>query len=850
MSKNWTKSNLVESFKHSSAGTTLVELMVAVAILGIVAIGLVGSFATVSKSIQFSKTRALASNLAQEQMQILKQKDFHKVLVTTSTAYITTVSPSVPYDTGYYPPENIREGGIDFVRYTYVQVADENSGNLQYFGAVSDTGMKAITVTVAWTEGSTVKKTQLRNVLANINTTMANSIFTGQVTRSGTGTALTNATVSMAENVGFFDSTNASGVYTINLSAGNYTIYVTAEGYFPEYRTVSIAANASQTQNFALVAMGSGTVQGTAWINNHLVISQVVGSSETYSGSGYCQEYVEVFNPTTFTWTINGNVDLGYVRYGSGSPTFISMDYNTNTVPPSSYYLFSNTSPVVIGGVSRTADAVFQATNADYPDIIWVNGSDPCGSSSGDADLVGIAWASSGVPIDLVAWTGNGHTPGSFEGAPIVQGTGLQDAEQYVRKTSTSGVTNGLGKAYDSENNDLDFSVVSPITHLPRNSSVSETVVSGTPAYGAFVSATDGLSSVTNAISVGSPPVAQFQLISVATGTWTVFIASGASILDISSVTVTANSTTFLPNSVSTPSWPSTGYNAAILTETASGGYVSGWVKNVLGAAISPSITVSGPGATALASASNGMYMLTLSTGVCDINANPNNQNSSYVSASSQSITVSLGQVTSDINFTLSQGGRIRGFVTRDGTNPMPGIAVVAYNAGGTAADNEVSGSDGRYTLVNLATGTYTVEPILGSGEISTPSNSAVTVTAGGLVSASTFTISGSYGTIRGAVTSGGAAIRTGVLIICSTTTITSPPSLNTTTLTGAGYYVANSYEDGTYSMEVRGSTSTTYRLYAYYTTFTGSVPIVSTRSTSGVTVTQGVTTSGVNFTW
>jgi hypothetical protein len=244
------------------------------------------------------------------------------------------------------------------------------------------------------------------------------------------------------------------------------------------------------------------------------------------------------------------------------------------------------------------------------------------------------------------------------------------------------------------------------------------------------------------------------------------------------------------------------------------------------------------------------MYLLTLSTGTCDITANPNNQNSSYISASSQSITVSLGQVTSDVNFSLSQGGRIRGFVTRDGINPMPGIAVVAYDAGGTAGDNEVSGSDGRYTLVNLATGTYTVEPILGSGETSTPSNASVTVTAGGLITASTFTISGSYGTIRGAVTSGGAAIRTGVLIICSTATITSPPTLNANSLTGAGYYVANSYEDGTYSMEVRGSTTSTYRLYAFYTSFSGSTPIISTRSTSGVSVTQGVTTSGVDFSW
>lgn len=51
-----------------------------------------------------------------------------------------------------------------------------------------------------------------------------------------------------------------------------------------------------------------------------------------------------------------------------------------------------------------------------------------------------------------------------------------------------------------------------------------DTIVAGTPAYGAFVSANDGLSQVVKAIQTGSPPFAEFQLISVATGTWIVFV--------------------------------------------------------------------------------------------------------------------------------------------------------------------------------------------------------------------------------------------------------------------------------------------------------------------------------------
>ena len=62
----------------SNAGLTLVELMIAVALLGIISLGMVGVFGSVSKGIQFSKDKTLASNLCQEQMQILKAKSIQQ----------------------------------------------------------------------------------------------------------------------------------------------------------------------------------------------------------------------------------------------------------------------------------------------------------------------------------------------------------------------------------------------------------------------------------------------------------------------------------------------------------------------------------------------------------------------------------------------------------------------------------------------------------------------------------------------------------------------------------------------------------------------------------------------------
>lgn len=827
--------------------------MVAVALIGIISVGLVGVFANVSKAIQVSKTKSLASNLAQEQMQILKQRSFNRVLITTAAAFITPEFPSIPYDPGYYPPETISEGGIKFIRYTHVQVVTENSGALSYLSSVADTGMKVITVTVTWYEGASRKKLQLRNILANIDTTQSNSVFKGSVTISPTTTGISGALVTVAENVGWQDFTNATGAYQITLSPGTYRLVASARGYFSSFAVVSVAANGTTSANFPMVAMGSGTVTGSVWVNTRPVISAVVGS--TMNSVGFCQEYVELFNPSTWTWTVASGpttsvIDLKYQRTGQAFPTTIAMNFTNYTIPARSYYLYSNTGTVIVAGTSRTADAVFAASNAGYPDLILTAGGGGCGSS-GKADAVSIVDNASSQTLDTLGWSQGGINPEMFETSPYPQGIGLEDNEQFLRKTSTSGVVLGLGRAYDSGDNSQDFIGYTPISFPPRNSSVSEPVVAGIPAVGAIVSGSDGLSQATTATLTGSPSWASFQLTSVATGTWNVIVASNDAILEISSVVVTANNTTNILNSITFPTWNYTGYNSVVLSSDASEGFISGRVTDSVGSAIASGINVGVGAILTPASSSNGMYFLRLSSGTYDVTANPNNGNSMYIAQTSHTLSVELGRIKSDVNFVLAQGGRMRGFVTRDGTNPLSGISIAAFDSNGNVRGQEVSAIDGRYLIVNISTGLYTVEPVLGSGETATPSSTTVTVTAGSTVSIATFTITGAFGTVRGNATASSQAIRTGVLVVCTTTTISGvPPTLSYASITGAGYYMTNTYEDGTYSLDVRGSTSTTYKLYAYYTTFTGSTSSTTVRSQTNVSITAGQTTSGVNFSW
>lgn len=74
--------------------------------------------------------------------------------------------------------------------------------------------------------------------------------------------------------------------------------------------------------------------------------------------------------------------------------------------------------------------------------------------------------------------------------------------------------------------------------------------------------------------------------------------------------------------------------------------------------------------------------------------------------------------------------------------------------------------------------------------------------------------------------------------------------------MTGAPFYLASSLEDGSYSVAVRQSTTTTYRVYAYYTTYnTAGTPTVNTLSATGIGVLSGQTVTpttypALNFSW
>lgn len=868
-------------------GLTLAELLVAIALLGVGILGLVGSFNGIHKAIQQGKAATLASNLAQEKMQIIMQKSYYEILVTTAPAYDTRFSPPLAYDPGFFAPETILEGGISFTRLTCIQVVQENSGAIQVLApTTSDTGMRQISVNIVWLKNGEPRKFTIQSIINNPNTVMANAVMQGRVTNATTGASIQSALVNAAENVGWRDTSNATGNYSMTLSPGTFNFVASAQGYYSRVTQASVAPNATATLNFSLTPIASGTVQGTVWKADHLLISNVVAST----GSSNSWEYVELYNPTTGPIFIgdntangeSGNPMPGYipVLWGTTNASYHArhLYYINSTVPSNGFYLITNTgnadpatscANITITGVSITPDACWRHVpfNAGGTDHAIQCGASCPGATSPDAGGVTLL-RNGGVDSsynlvagwqnyvsDSVGWNqssaGNAAPSNAVETTAItpISGNGLQPSEQLVRASHPGALSSSAGRAYDSGTNSLDFFNFAALTIRPYNTSNIYPPRAGTPLPGTIVSINDGLSAPSSATLVGSPPYAQFTIPGVATGTWVTFLDSGTLSAEVSNVIVTALATTSIPNAATTPAWPTGGAYSTILSSIGVMGTISGRVTDVIGGIITPAIVVNVGGANTTVGA-NGYYSVRMPTGTYSVVANQNNANATYETSTQPSVAVTLGDVTQNIDFRLVQGGRISGYITRDGTNPLPGVSVIALDSNGAARDTQVSGNNGLFTLINLTTGTYSVQPVLDSKENASPTTTSVVVTAGNTVSAGTFTVTGAMGTVTGSVTVSGSPIASGVLVIVSTASINIPPNLSSASLTGAAYYLDSSHEDGTYSLEVRGSSTTTYTAKGYYMYLNNQTPVISSRTVSGITVTAGQTTSGVNFAW
>ncbi|MBI4054713.1 MAG: hypothetical protein HY402_01115, partial [Elusimicrobia bacterium] len=601
---------------------------------------------------------------------------------------------------------------------------------------------------------------------------------------------------------------------------------------------LSIANGDISDQDFSLVPKASGTVSGIAYLGDHLVLSQVVASTVNAS-NGFNQEYVELYNPTTWTWTLSGSFNLT-IFYEKTSPYACKeLGFNTaascaleagltfvnSTIASQGYFLIANTDTLRAGGVTVTADAYYDE---------GVTGNVIEESKGG-----GVGLLSNNVPLDRAGWTrgnaGESSGPNTTETSGLVLNKGLDPGEQIARAVSSSTVTSTQGNAWDSQNNSSDFNLNvttvpsanhdMSLTFAPRASASTLVPISGTPARGALISVTDGLSSAATASGSGS-----FQVVEVATGSWRVILSSGTLFAERLNVSVSASA--------------NTGLGSVTLTSSTADGIVSGRVTD--GAAGLPNIAVAASGGQDVTN-SGGYYSFSIATGTYDVTANPGNQDASYTLGVVTGVVVSVGQIASGVDFALSQGGRLRGFVSTNGVDPLPGVAIDAEQ-GGLSRGSGISGPDGYFLIGNLPVGTYEVGAYPSSGETVSPSTYSATVASDATVFVGTYTVSGAFGKIAGDLTTGGSApITIGVLVLASTATISEPPpAINASLRSGAVfYYAVSSFSDGTYELAVPPGS---YNLAAWYTTFSGETP--TTNRQSGTATVAAGQTQTVDLNW
>jgi len=131
-------------------GFSLIEVVMAIAVLGIVAVAYLGALATGSKAIMIADERATAESLARTQMEYVRSQDYSSAdwdYTVTSTQLSSTDPPTASWWNNDPPPLL----SDDYDNYTVIVNTEPLSG-------VVDNGIQVITVTIQHTLSGETKE--------------------------------------------------------------------------------------------------------------------------------------------------------------------------------------------------------------------------------------------------------------------------------------------------------------------------------------------------------------------------------------------------------------------------------------------------------------------------------------------------------------------------------------------------------------------------------------------------------------------------------------------------------------------------------------------------------------------
>ncbi|MFA5779959.1 MAG: carboxypeptidase-like regulatory domain-containing protein [Elusimicrobiota bacterium] len=815
------------SLLTNSTGFSQVEIVVTILVISIVILGIITTFSTIGKGLITGKTRTIANNLAQEKIEILKNISYARLLTTSEDDLI---SPGYDNTNTDYIPESLNVGDANYTRYTTVWKAEESGTEISTMSpTATDQGIKKIKIEVKWTENNEQKSLVLYNLRDDPNrTTMSGKIYGIITTTNSVG--ISAARVEVVQDINRSDTTSTTGYYIIKTtSPATVQISVSKDGYFSK---VSAATAVSAAVNLQLTAKEKGNAYGFVYKRDHLVISEIcIALTEDAT------EYVELYNPTTYTITVENNYILKYVD----NSDFLFTCEN-NTVDSHKYFLIAS----------------YPSVTGIQADATYLSAKMPNASNTGGVGLLTTA----DVWIDSIAWGPAGSIPDNAkEGSGFAIAAGNFSTNDSIERISYSSYTtsvlmwdNSNGNAYDNDKNEENWVFHDNQVKPQNTTSTAETPVLGTPVGYAVVSANDGLSSAVNASSTG-----YYYLTGIATGTVVTIYGSSLTLMGL------------VPNNNIT-----TGGKTKcdiILSSTSEGGFISGRVIRGDTLAGVADITVSA-GVYSAVTDTSGNFSFSVDVGSYTVIANPDYTSvpdgAKWTSGTSQAeanktVEVNYGASVSAGDLKIYAAGWISGHTYNASGGDLPYITIRTTSPTSNFSTDVVSGTDGTYMIKGAKTATdYDLYPVLddadsfliwnGSAWVSSTEGYSVDLSQGEEETGKDFRITSAWGKIQGSVsdTAIGGNIKTGVLIIATTDAMPadSPPAISGGSVGGTNtiYYGTISDSSGNYSVSVRKGW--TYNLKSWYTKISGATVVVQPTKTGTVIFGVSDSSATVSFPW
>ena len=635
-------------------------------------------------------------------------------------------------------------------------VTDAQAANAALPGAtVTVTGSSpAITATTA-TDGSfvlanvpvgsvtlTVSKTNYANLTSGSlsvsegQTTPAGTLALNRttVTVSGTvktssGTAISGATVTVAEQAGKTATTTSTGSYTLS---GVYwgTVHVTAakSGYGPSTQTLTLQPGTNATCNFTLVA-AVGTISGTV-TDAQAASAALPGATVTVTGSSPA---------ITATTATDGSFVLANVPVGTVTLTVSKTNYTNLTsgslavsegqTTPAGTLALNRTTVTVSGTVKTSSGAGISGATVTVEEQA---GKTTTTTSTGSYTLSGVYWGTVHVTAAKSGYGPSTQTltlqPGTNATCNFTLGAGVGTITGTITDAQNGGA--GLGGATVKVNSvtpvisattasDGTYTLAGvPVGTRTVNASAASyvaadsgniTVTQGTPSNaGALalnrttVAVSGTVTDTTSGAAVsGALVTVQEQLISTwssSSGFYSILNPPG---VYWGSIHLVASATNYVTKTV--PVTLTAGIDKTQNIALDHLGSITGTVVNGANGApvVGVTVTVTGTGNSVLTDAMGRFTSGNLTSGTYRLALTKEG----WVSATTGDLTVTLNQTTNAGTIPLYQNGTLHGTVVNaSGGAPLEGVTVTVTDTSNSTTTDPL----GQFTLLQPA-GNYTL---------------------------------------------------------------------------------------------------------------------------------------------